>query len=228
MKDLQSILQQTLEDQRLSRGERRALREVLEKELQQARDHELLRSQAFALARGALQQAADRSVLDWLEDVLGISAHIRSSKESDVNHVQAEFSPGEACRALIVHQLKACRQSADVCVFTITDNEISAALRKAFERNVHVRILTDNDKAEDLGSDVRDLSRAGISVAFDSSPHHMHHKFAIFDQSKLLTGSYNWTRSAARHNEENIVLMDDRRLVEVFQQEFDRLWTLYG
>ena len=56
------------------------------------------------------------------------------------------------------------------------------------------------------------LARSGIAVAFDSSPHHMHHKFAIFDLTRLLTGSYNWTRSAAESNEE----------------EFDILWGRYA
>jgi phosphatidylserine/phosphatidylglycerophosphate/cardiolipin synthase-like enzyme len=52
----------------------------------------------------------------------------------------------------------------------------------------------------------------------------MHHKFAVFDGSLALTGSYNWTRGAARDNEENLVISDAPRFVEAFQGEFERLW----
>jgi phosphatidylserine/phosphatidylglycerophosphate/cardiolipin synthase-like enzyme len=40
----------------------------------------------------------------------------------------------------------------------------------------------------------------------------------------LLTGSYNWTRSAARYNHENLVVTDQENLVQDFCREFDRLW----
>jgi phosphatidylserine/phosphatidylglycerophosphate/cardiolipin synthase-like enzyme len=52
----------------------------------------------------------------------------------------------------------------------------------------------------------------------------MHHKFAIFDDSALLTGSYNWTRGAARFNNENFIVTTDRRLIHPFSQTFERLW----
>ena len=47
----------------------------------------------------------------------------------------------------------------------------------------------------------------------------MHHKFAIFDQSILLTGSYNWTRSASEKNEENFIITSDPALLFRFESE---------
>ena len=52
----------------------------------------------------------------------------------------------------------------------------------------------------------------------------MHHKYAIFDGQLLLTGSYNWTRSASTVNQENIAITEDTRLIRQFQSEFDQLW----
>jgi cardiolipin hydrolase len=40
----------------------------------------------------------------------------------------------------------------------------------------------------------------------------------------LVTGSYNWTRSAAEYNFENLLVSDDRRHVEPFQRAFEDLW----
>ena len=53
----------------------------------------------------------------------------------------------------------------------------------------------------------------------------MHHKFAVFDHSQVITGSYNWTRSAAEHNRENLVISHDPQLVEPYQRAFERLWA---
>jgi phosphatidylserine/phosphatidylglycerophosphate/cardiolipin synthase-like enzyme len=68
------------------------------------------------------------------------------------------------------------------------------------------------------------LAKAGIAVKMDSTPNHMHHKFMVVDDRSLLTGSYNWTRSAARYNHENIVLIHESCVVRSFLKEFERLW----
>lgn len=136
----------------------------------------------------------------------------------------AFFSPGDACLRQIVHRFGACRQSADVCVFTITDDRITRALLAAHRRGIALRVITDNDKAFDLGSDIEQISAAGVPVKVDRTACHMHHKFAVFDGSILLNGSYNWTRSAAEVNAENITETADPQLTAAFQAEFEKLW----
>lgn len=41
----------------------------------------------------------------------------------------------------------------------------------------------------------------------------------------LLTGSYNWTFSANNRNDENLMVIDDPELFEIFQNQFINLWT---
>ena len=53
----------------------------------------------------------------------------------------------------------------------------------------------------------------------------MHHKFAIIDNRLLLTGSYNWTFSANNRNDENLLIIDDPELIEVFENQFENLWS---
>src|SRR5207248_2349871 len=124
----------------------------------------------------------------------------------------AFFAPGERCLQQIIHRIGQCRRTADLCVFTITDDRISRAILDAHRRGVKIRIISDNEKWHDLGSDIEKFREAGIAVKLDdvhghTDPHlngHMHHKFAIFDGVRLLNGSYNWTRGAADANYENI------------------------
>lgn len=40
----------------------------------------------------------------------------------------------------------------------------------------------------------------------------------------LLTGSYNWTFSANNRNDENLMVIDDLEIIEIFQNQFVNLW----
>ena len=123
-----------------------------------------------------------------------------------------------------VSAIDAARSTLDVCVFTITDDRISRALVAAHRDGKKIRVITDDEKSFDPGSDIGRLEGAGLEVRIDRLPAHMHHKFCIFDRSVLVTGSYNWTRSAAEFNFENLLVSDDRRHVEPFQRAFEDLW----
>jgi phosphatidylserine/phosphatidylglycerophosphate/cardiolipin synthase-like enzyme len=226
-KSLSEILQQTLDDRRLSRNERRALRDTLKDFIRDKPSQLKCHQTAFHLARNTIDQVNSSAVLEWLEDV---SQVIRQAAAPDQPTTDAEviFSPGDHCWQRIAGLLKTSRHSVDICVFTITDDRITSAILDAHGRKVAVRIITDNDKAFDRGSDVERLARAGVDVCVDRTRHHMHHKFAIFDRKRLLTGSYNWTRSAASSNEENFIIVDDARLRTQFQDEFDRLWKEFS
>jgi cardiolipin hydrolase len=148
----------------------------------------------------------------------------QSVSEPKRKEIKSYFSPGEEGRDAIVAEINQARESIDICVFTISDNLIAEAIKNAHNRNVKVRIITDDDKTFDKGSDIFELRHAGLSIRTDNTRNHMHHKFAIVDRKLLVTGSYNWTRSAFKYNHENIMLVSDSNAVNSFCQEFDKLW----
>jgi phosphatidylserine/phosphatidylglycerophosphate/cardiolipin synthase-like enzyme len=39
----------------------------------------------------------------------------------------------------------------------------------------------------------------------------MHHKFSIFDDYRMLNGSYNWTYAAEVRNDENVVIIENEQ-----------------
>jgi phosphatidylserine/phosphatidylglycerophosphate/cardiolipin synthase-like enzyme len=225
---LQALLAQldaSLSDTRLSDPEKQALSEALRESPVPEEGLRRLRNQAFEMVRermGEPGNADPQALLRWVEGVVRVLDASRSAAGG--YRAQAWFSPGQDCLRAIQGQLRACRQQADICVFTLSDDRISAEVLVAHRRGVAVRVLTDNDKLFDDGSDVRSLASAGVPVRVDNTAAHMHHKFALFDRRWLLNGSYNWTRSAAERNEENIVLCNDTSLLRQFQTMFDRLW----
>ena len=220
------ILEQTLEDHRLSRNERRAMLATFEKQAVDDRDLEVIRARAFDLARMRIAHQSDREVLVWLEDVVKATLAARQPNEATPK-AEVYFSPGTACADRLIGLLGGLQHQADLCVFTITDNRISRAILGAHQRGIQIRIISDDWKATDLGSDIDGLERAGIPVALDSAPAHMHNKFALFDNRLVATGSYNWTRAAAEENQENLVVSNHPQLLRRFQQEFNRLWKAF-
>ena len=56
----------------------------------------------------------------------------------------------------------------------------------------------------------------------------MHHKFCIIDSDLLITGSYNWTYYAENRNVENVVVTNDKHLINSFSAEFKRLQQYYN
>lgn len=226
--ELERALADTLEDLRLSRAERKALIEVIDVEPLDARQRAILRARVFDMARTALDAANGQAVLAWVEDIVRLLDSSAAEDEAEPVDVEAWFSPGDAPLRGILKQLQQVRRSADLCVFTVTDDRISDGILSIASRGVQVRIISDNDKRHDLGSDVARFLDAGIEVALDATPAHMHHKFAIFDDVRLLTGSFNWTRAASSDNHENLLLTSDARLVGIYRSEFERLWSRYS
>lgn len=219
LSQIEKCLEDSLEDYVLSRSERKEFKSLLLEVRGDSKAEAMLRGLAFRLANQKFEESP--LVLEWLENVIKTIY----SKERKVSQ-KAYFSPGNDCLNEIRSFIAEARSSLDICVFTITDNRIVDKIFEAQQRGVAIRVVADDDKSEDLGADVKRMKQNGINVVFDVTEAHMHHKFAISDTTRLLNGSYNWTRAAASENNENIFISNDRELVSSYQAEFDRLWNM--
>lgn len=160
------------------------------------------------------------SVFRMLQELLGIVLSARFT----VQHSTVLFSPEDDCTEMLVDFIKSSEKKIEICVFTITDDRIANAILLTHSRGKQVRIITDQEKAYDSGSDIRKFAHAGIPIRVDITSQHMHNKFAITDDSLVLTGSFNWTRTAAEHNRENILITPDEYVVRSFVKQFNYLW----
>jgi len=211
----------SLEDHVLSRSERREIKSTIS----QLSTHEkqVLLSEIRNMALANADDPQTQNLIQWFYEAVKVLQYDAPIPQSTA----AYFSPGNACREAIKQEIRAAQSLIHICVFTISDDLITEELLLAHRRKVPIKIITDDDKSLDMGSDIVRLEDAGIPVQMDESPVHMHHKFAIFDRQKVLTGSYNWTRSAAEYNYENIVLMEDQATARQFEKEFDKLWKMF-
>ena len=171
----------------------------------------------------ALQQA-----LFFPDDALPCRHYLRGDKCRRRNCTYAHTATS---LVRLIGELRAATSSLDVCVFTITCNEIADEVAAAAARGVKVRIITDDSQATSQGSDVNRLSQCkGIEVRHDGDQAaHMHHKFAIVDGVTLLNGSFNWTRAAVTTNRENVVVTKQApELLASFTAVFELMWREFS
>jgi phosphatidylserine/phosphatidylglycerophosphate/cardiolipin synthase-like enzyme len=158
----------------------------------------------------------------WLNQVIGSLSHLTPNTSDN----KAFFSHHDNIRDFVIKILKSARENLKICMFTISDDPIAETVAGCHKQGIQVRIITDDGKIFDKGSDIYSLDRMGIRIKIDSFKSLMHHKFAIIDNKKLLTGSYNWTRTGADVNNENVLITTNKAIVKAYKNEFKRLWKI--
>jgi len=64
---------------------------------------------------------------------------------------------------------------------------------------------------------VRHVAEQGVFVAVDGVPGIAHNKVMIIDDHYVLTGSFNWTKAAEKSNAENLLLIKDTKINEIYK-----------
>ena len=74
-------------------------------------------------------------------------------------------------------------------------------------------------------SEYQKLKAAGVPVRNDTNPGLMHNKVMIIDGKIVLTGSFNWSVSAEKKNNENLIVIRSLYVARVYEEEFDKIWN---
>ena len=220
MKEIEAYLEKSIEDEYFSKSEKKDLKAILKEKNVDEHQLAVIRSKIFDLAQSRINEKNYEFIIQWIENAN--KALVLQNQNNTLS--EAYFSPGDTCRNVIINTIKQSVNNLKICVFTISDDLIANEILTSHEKGVEIQIITDNDKLDDLGSDIRKIASKKVKVKIDETPNHMHHKFMVADNKALLTGSYNWTRSAARYNQENILISKEPGLVKSYLKEFEQLW----
>jgi hypothetical protein len=86
----------------------------------------LLRSKIFDIDLEFQNKLRKAQLITWLENA---SKLILTKKEISVGANKSYFSPGGECKSAIIQQLKSAKNTLRICIFTISDNEISEEIQ---------------------------------------------------------------------------------------------------
>lgn len=137
------------------------------------------------------------------------------------------FTPSNACEDNIIQLLNNAEQQIDIVVYSITNKNITDAIKSAHRRGIEVRILTDKTQASNNSAKASELYNAGLNIKVHSKHRIEHNKFVVVDGKAVMTGSYNWTSSATLKNSENCLkIWNDEKTISDYQKRFEYLWTV--
>jgi phosphatidylserine/phosphatidylglycerophosphate/cardiolipin synthase-like enzyme len=127
------------------------------------------------------------------------------------------------CAGAILDLLNGAKESVHVAIFTLTEPRLVKGLAAAQARGVKVSLVADAGQTRNPDNPgqarmLRLLERAGVEVRLALKQKALlHNKVAIYDGRTVSTGSFNWTFSAERLNDENLVVLEGVEVAAAFE-----------
>lgn len=127
--------------------------------------------------------------------------------------------------AALKAEIARAARSIHLMTFVFSLEELAEAmLLRAARGDVRLRGVFEKRNSIASWSQLPALHCAGAEMRRDGNPYTLHHKVIIIDERVVITGSFNFSRNAARGNDENIVIIDDATIAGLYLDEWRRVW----
>lgn len=136
------------------------------------------------------------------------------------------FSPEDDPDEKILRYLKLAKERIRFLAFSMTDDRIGDILEQKQREGVDVQGVLESRGSGLQYSELGRLREAGAKVLTDGNKYILHHKVIIIDDKWTILGSYNFSKSAAESNDENILIIKSERIAEIFEEEYLRIRRL--
>lgn len=130
------------------------------------------------------------------------------------------FTPGGDCTQNVVDSINNAVNAIWVQAYTFTSHPIQKALVDAKQRGVNVQVILDKDALQYNQNLLNYFKENNIPVWIDYQPTIAHNKVMIIDQTRVITGSFNFTYAAQNKNAENLLIIDDEGLAKKYLQNW--------
>ena len=176
-----------------------------------------------ALAQSAAAQTDDKTTEVFFSQVY------------DYNVLAASQNPNSIDRKIAAY-IDATKVSLDAALFEIHNDNVVAALIRAHQRGVRVRLVSDLQyriKTPVVSHQCPlypTLEAAGIPVVYDTKTSLMHNKFLVRDGTCVWTGSVNTSDSEVWLNHNNGIKICSAAVAANYSAEFEEMFTqkLFG
>lgn len=164
----------------------------------------------------------------FVQDMFGDDVIARTPSPSLIiagTSIETYFSPDDGTAAQIIAALQNAEESIYFLAFSFTSDPIAEALMERAAAGVEVAgVFEESQYQSNTGGEFDRLTAARLDVRLDGNAQNMHHKVFIIDGEIVITGSYNFSRSAEERNDENTLIIHNPVVAAQFQAEFERVF----
>lgn len=133
------------------------------------------------------------------------------------------FAPEDDVQSKVIRYLNAAKSKIYFMAFSMTDDAIGDALIAREAAGVNVEGVLESRNSSSTYSELGRLVKAGVPVLTDGNSYVMHHKVIVIDGLWTITGSFNFSESAQKSNDENVIIIKSTAVAKMFEEEYARI-----
>jgi phosphatidylserine/phosphatidylglycerophosphate/cardiolipin synthase-like enzyme len=160
----------------------------------------------------------------FLDDLFGPdirSATPHPEVKLNGNIVEVYFSPDDHVAQHIIQAIQGARKNISFLAFSFTSDEIAEAILERASAGVTVRGVFDQSQVEsNTGGEYERLHSKDVDVRLIGGKSLLHDKVIIIDDQIVITGSYNFSKNAEINNDENVLIIYDTQLSQLYTDRF--------
>ena len=147
------------------------------------------------------------------------------SMAGDPGEISIIFAPEADEIAALKASIGAAQSSIRFMSFVFSLDELAGAMiEKMTDPDFVLRGVFEERNSMASWSQLPALYCAGAQVRQDGNRYILHHKIIIIDNDTVITGSFNFSKSAVQNNDENIVIIRDKVIASLYLEEWRRIW----
>lgn len=159
------------------------------------------------------------SILAFLFFILVIGVQTGNAMDLALSRdsaIKVYFSPRGECTDAIVSEIDHAKTEILVQAYSFTSSPIAKALASANKRGVKVQAILDKSQRSARYTSATFLANTSIPTYIDDKHAIAHNKIMIIDRTKVITGSFNFTKAAEEKNAENLLVISSQELASYY------------
>jgi phosphatidylserine/phosphatidylglycerophosphate/cardiolipin synthase-like enzyme len=140
--------------------------------------------------------------------------------------IQIYFSPEDHVLDHMIPVVSSATKSIHFMAFSFTDYPLAKAMLDRASAGVDVSGVFEKVGSETDSSELHTFFCAKVPARQDGNPKFLHDKVIIVDNRLVISGSFNFSTNATESNDENVMIIDDPQIANLYTQEFQRVWAI--
>jgi phosphatidylserine/phosphatidylglycerophosphate/cardiolipin synthase-like enzyme len=134
--------------------------------------------------------------------------------------IDSYFMPSDDALTPVKDILGQAKKSIYIMVMAFSLEDLGDELIAAVNQGVDVRVVTESR----LSRLVEPWYCAGVPFRKDGNPDSLNHGVIVVDGELVISGSFNLSNNSFRENNEDLLIVHDPQMAQLFTEEFERVW----